>query len=209
MGQVTLPVRLLFCLCTEESTPALWEELVRRTQPIVRATLRSACGRYPEARSWIVQRLMDQTDSILYSYLKAIAIHVTIDLIRRQRAARRNLGIFRGPLPNSTSPPETWAFGGDRVILLREIDHILTRSDASRPHGRNRLIFWLYYREGLTSKAIASIPAMELTAKGVDSVLHRVAQLVRKELNPPAARIPTPPAGLKSIESRCRPESRQ
>src|SRR5437667_159549 len=51
---------------------------------------------------------------------------------------------------------------------------------------RSRLIFWLYYRSGLSASAIASIPNIGLTTKGVESALLRLTRLVRIAFTEPA-----------------------
>lgn len=43
-------------------------------------------------------------------------------------------------------------------------------------------IFWLYYRRGLSAAQIASLPNINLGVKGVESVLHRLTQVVRSAL---------------------------
>jgi len=47
---------------------------------------------------------------------------------------------------------------------------------------RDRTIFWLYYRQGLTAKEIGALPSIGLSLKGVESTLHRLTQLVREHL---------------------------
>jgi len=44
---------------------------------------------------------------------------------------------------------------------------------------RDRNLFWLYYRQGLTADAISRIPAIGLSAKGVESALLRLTRLLR------------------------------
>ena len=52
---------------------------------------------------------------------------------------------------------------------------------------RDFAIFWLYYRQGLTSKAISELAAIGLGVKGVESTLLRLTRLVRAKLTDPAA----------------------
>jgi RNA polymerase sigma-70 factor, ECF subfamily len=81
--------------------------------------------------------------------------------------------------------------GLERRILLSEIDSYL-KTRASEPYFvRDYTIFWLYYREGLTAKAISRVPSIGLTVKGVESTLLRLTRLVRKRLEQRSA-------GLKS-----------
>jgi DNA-directed RNA polymerase specialized sigma24 family protein len=44
------------------------------------------------------------------------------------------------------------------------------------------MIFWLYYKRGLTTKEIAGLPFINLSVKGVESTLHRLVQLLRSQL---------------------------
>jgi RNA polymerase sigma-70 factor (ECF subfamily) len=44
------------------------------------------------------------------------------------------------------------------------------------------LIFWLYYQQGMSAKTIASLPAVGLTAKGVESAIFRLTRQVREAL---------------------------
>jgi RNA polymerase sigma-70 factor, ECF subfamily len=47
---------------------------------------------------------------------------------------------------------------------------------------RDRTIFWLYYRQGMTAKEITGLPGIGLSLKGVESALHRLVKLVRDHL---------------------------
>jgi RNA polymerase sigma-70 factor (ECF subfamily) len=47
---------------------------------------------------------------------------------------------------------------------------------------RDRLIFWLYYRTGLTASAIAKLPGVGLTPSGVESAVGRLTKLVKAAL---------------------------
>ena len=49
---------------------------------------------------------------------------------------------------------------------------------------RDQKIFWLYYRLGFSAKQIAEFPTFQLTAKGVESTLHRLTVLVRARVSP-------------------------
>jgi RNA polymerase sigma-70 factor (ECF subfamily) len=79
--------------------------------------------------------------------------------------------------------PEPAADGGanaiERNVLLLEVRAILA---ATAPVARDRHIFWLYYRHGLSTKAIASIQAIALTQKGVESVIQRLTVGIRRHI---------------------------
>ncbi len=56
-------------------------------------------------------------------------------------------------------------------------------SDAFNPinewRDRDRWIFWMYYRHGLTASAISGFDRFELTQKGVESTILRLTRQVR------------------------------
>jgi DNA-directed RNA polymerase specialized sigma24 family protein len=67
----------------------------------------------------------------------------------------------------------------ERQILLQELDKIL-RSICTEE--RDHEIFWLHYRQGLAASHIAKITHYGLSAKGVESILHRLRTQLRAKL---------------------------
>jgi RNA polymerase sigma-70 factor (ECF subfamily) len=65
---------------------------------------------------------------------------------------------------------------GNRELLLSDIDRCLGNDE------RSKAVFWLYYRQGYTAAEIARIPSVCLTAKGVESLIHRLTATVRHKL---------------------------
>jgi hypothetical protein len=61
----------------------------------------------------------------------------------------------------------------------RDIDVYLKSRACEPTFVRDYTIFWLYYREGMTAKAIAGVSSIGLTVKGVESTLLRLTRLVR------------------------------
>jgi RNA polymerase sigma-70 factor, ECF subfamily len=66
---------------------------------------------------------------------------------------------------------------------MREIDATLSQIAAGPQLQRSRRIFWLYYRVGLTANAIAALPYIGLSTKGVESTILRLTRLLREELD--------------------------
>jgi RNA polymerase sigma-70 factor (ECF subfamily) len=71
----------------------------------------------------------------------------------------------------------------ERWILLQQIDECLAGRTAEATCSRDRAIFWLYYRDGLTAKAISELPEIGLSVKGVESTLLRLTRIVRTRLS--------------------------
>jgi len=69
----------------------------------------------------------------------------------------------------------------EQSVLHAQLDRKM-RSAPEMVGERDRSIFWLYYRQGFTAEEIAGLIGAELTAKGVESALRRVAKWMRGEI---------------------------
>jgi RNA polymerase sigma-70 factor (ECF subfamily) len=117
--------------------------------------------------------------------LKTIAFSVVQDHFRAQLTEKRGGGRRQEHLEdvdNANPSPARGMRQAEREILLREIDEFLSTVTSPGTRERDRCIFWLYYRHGLTARAISQIPALALTEKGVESTIWRLTQQVRQEL---------------------------
>jgi RNA polymerase sigma-70 factor (ECF subfamily) len=124
-------------------------------------------------------------DAIL-GYLKKTAVNVTHDHFKHVRSQS-----FGGGKPHvSTSDVDPEAGKEVRgsqekiacLVLLNEIDEHLKRGLTGPDSERDRAIFWLYFWQGMSSKEIASLPTIGLSAKGVGSVIERLKQRLREQI---------------------------
>jgi RNA polymerase sigma-70 factor (ECF subfamily) len=77
----------------------------------------------------------------------------------------------------------------ERTVLIQEITRHLDLCLAGPDRDRNRRIFWLHYRAGLSARAIADLPGIRLTPKGVESILIRLTRDLRQRMaDPPVQR---------------------
>jgi len=124
-------------------------------------------------------------ENALYGFLKVVASHVVHDHFRSSFSQKRGSGKQEEELEQvSVSFADTGVSvkDMDREILFHEISQCL-ESRAAGPHfARDYAIFWLYYVQGYTAKAIARLPHIGLTIKGVESTLLRLTRLVREGL---------------------------
>jgi DNA-directed RNA polymerase specialized sigma24 family protein len=67
-------------------------------------------------------------------------------------------------------------------VFLNEIDEHLRRCLTGPDLERDRMIFWLYFRQGMSTKEIASLPTIRLSAKGVGSVIERLKHSIRDQI---------------------------
>jgi RNA polymerase sigma-70 factor (ECF subfamily) len=189
--------------CADTGDPRAWEEFVRRFQPFLAKVVSRAArigwnqANFPEQIDDLVQevflricrdpretlkRLEFPSTECLFGYLKAIAVSVVYDRLRRNRAYRRGGDIAPAAVlsfEDARDIPEQvdTAAQMSRRILIGEINGML----AEQPR-RDRAIFWLYYRNGLSAKGISELPGVNLTVKGVESALQRLGADVRLKI---------------------------
>lgn len=72
-----------------------------------------------------------------------------------------------------------------RGILIAEIERKLEIQSL-----RDRNIFWLYFRQGLTTRDIAGMSHPTLSQKGVESVINRLSKDLRAKFMTTARQFP-------------------
>ena len=158
-----------------EPSPSLVEDLVQLTY------LKLWEDNCRHLRDFAIQK----PDGIL-GYLKKVAANATHDYFRHGRS--QSSGGSQTHV--STSDVEVEAGkevhgSQDRIafqILLNQIDEHLKRHLTGADQERDRTIFWLYFRQGMSAKEIASLPTIGLGPKGVSSVIERLKECIREEL---------------------------
>jgi RNA polymerase sigma-70 factor (ECF subfamily) len=195
--------------CTENGDAAAWEEFVRRFHSLIAAVVLRTARRWGSNSPELVDDLIQETylkicsqrklllreftphhPEAFYGYLKVVTSNVVHDYFRARHSQKRGLGLAESSIEDvefirtalSKAPTEDV----HRNILLNEVDGILCSALAGdeQTQTRDRTIFWLYYRYGLTAPAIARLSSIALTVKGVESVIHRSTRLVRERLAP-------------------------
>jgi len=200
----TLTSEDLIEACVDTGDPAAWEEFVRRFRPVIAGTVMRTARRFGESapdliddliqetylkicanRCRILREFKPQAADAVFGLLKTVAFSVAQDHFRGGLAAKRGAGRRETPLETYTESAAAGREGlppAEREILLREIDEQLATAGEPAAHGRDRQIFWLYYRHGMTARAIALIPGIGLTQKGVESAIQRLTSHVRARL---------------------------
>lgn len=195
--------------CAEFNDGAAWEEFVARFRlPISLSILRIAY-RWGGIPRQIVDDLVQETYLKLCSdkchllrafaiqhpeavpaYIKTIAINVAHDHFKALHSQKRGSGETAQLLENIEPQAQSGNPGGnlsaqsgmEREVLLKQIDRFLGACSQGPDQERDRLIFWLYYQQGMSAKAIAALPTVGLTAKGVESAIFRLTRLVREQI---------------------------
>ena len=201
-----LPSEDLVKACVGSSNEAAWVEFIRRFQPLIAKVVGRTARRYsPHTAQHLVDDLVQETylklcaddcrllrqfqfrqrDSI-YGFLKVVAASVVLDHFKSERAQKRDTNHTEAISENT--PLDKPANGGgsrlsiDDEIALREIDDIVGKLYVGKILVRNRAIFWLHHRDGMTAHAIASITWIGLNTKGVETVLRRMTHLIQSHI---------------------------
>jgi RNA polymerase sigma-70 factor, ECF subfamily len=193
--------------CADSADAGEWEEFVRRTVPLVSLVVARVArvwvnGSPPVPLEDIVQevylKLCEQRRRILREFeprgedsflglLRIVATSVANDYFRRIRSAKRGGKTANISLTFELIPAAGGGIAGlHRSVLQAQIDRRL-REAPETISERDRTLFWLYYLHGFTAEEIASVPAIGLSGKGVESALRRVAHWLRAQIgNAPA-----------------------
>jgi RNA polymerase sigma-70 factor (ECF subfamily) len=207
----TLPPNDLFISCLRGGDERAWAEFLRRFQPLVLGIIIRIATHWSENSPQTIEELLQETylklcadrETILrsfqplrpesvFGYLKVFAANLAQDHFKAVHAKKRG-GAFKIESSESTSAADgcpdvrSDRYQMEHAILVREIETILGELVAGQNADRDKLIFWLYYRSGLTANSIASIPHIGLTVKGVESTLQRLTSLLRDHVCRPMA----------------------
>jgi RNA polymerase sigma-70 factor (ECF subfamily) len=222
-----LPSEELIRVCAEQNDGAAWEEFVARFQRVISlSVIRTARTLGKVGRETINDLIQDtylklcanrcrflcefaaEHPEAAENYVRAIAANVVRDHLKAHFSHKRGAGQVHASI-DTVSESEAGRLGGEhdieRQILLKQIDQCLEEGLVGPDQERDRLIFWLYYQQGMTARSIAAMPAIGLTLKGVESAILRLTRGVRGRilgLNPPPPQAPREqPEGFRSAES--------
>ena len=171
---------------------------MRRFHPLIAGVVARAARRWIQVTPSIVDDLVQETylklcteefrrlrefqsrhEDAIYGYLKAIAYTVTLDYFKVHYAAKRGASLRSERdfeefvrVEGKESPVES-------EILQQELEGM---AQEIADGERDRLVFFLYYRQGFTTNKIAQIPGIGLSQKGVESCLHRLTERLKKKV---------------------------
>jgi RNA polymerase sigma-70 factor (ECF subfamily) len=215
----------LFSICARGSDAAAWEEFIRRFNPVIARSVLRIAVRHGISDKPLIDDLIQETylkicanecrllrtftpqqPESAFGFLKVVAANVAQDYFKSRLAEKRAPEATAGalediPIPARQECPKGVLNRTERSVLLDQIDRRLRAVVPPGELRRARTIFWLYYRAGLTAGAIASLPASELTTKGVESLLFRLTRLVREDLSEAGGSDRESKKGIQQAES--------
>jgi RNA polymerase sigma-70 factor (ECF subfamily) len=188
----------LIAECIASSTPAAWQEFVRRFQPLIAGVVARTANRWQPASPALVDDLVQETylklcteefrrlrefksrhNDAIYGFLKAVAYNVTLDYFKVRNAVKRGAKLMNNTDFDTSLKVAGQESPAEHKVLLQEIEAMIGEIAEKE---RDKVVFLLYYKQGFTAKTIAEIPSIELTEKGVESCLHRLTERLRKRV---------------------------
>lgn len=191
-------------LCLQSGQEALWTEFVRRSQPVIAGVVIKTIRCWTRPRPSLVDDLVQETylklclnnfralrqfvcrhENALCGFLKVVASNVVQDYFRGMYSRKRGSGITDIAFDCISSvPTAAYPFAAvQHGPLLQTIDRCLANFSESPNFARDRAIFWLYYKNGLTAKEISVLPSINLSLKGVESTILRLTRFAKLKLN--------------------------
>jgi len=191
-------------ICAYSAQAPEWEEFVRVVTPVVALAARRVSAVWGDPSHGTISEIMQEVflklceddrrilrefedrgnDSFL-KLLRMITASVGTDHFRRSRAEKRGGRSNSVPLETHVSADSVFDDKATEAVewpsLIAQLDGLLMLYPKTVSR-RDRNLFWLYYRQGLTADAISRIPAIGLTAKGVESALQRLTRLLRETI---------------------------
>ena len=126
------------------------------------------------------------SDEAVLGYIRTIAINVTHDHFKSLHSQKRGGGETDQFHDDFEPAAQDDSFGGpgamNREVFLKQVDDQLQDCAAGSNQERDCLIFWFYYLQGMSARAIAALATVKLTAKGVEAVIYRLTRCVREHL---------------------------
>jgi RNA polymerase sigma-70 factor (ECF subfamily) len=215
--------------CFEGGDESAWAEFIRRFHPLIAKVVIRVASQWGDPSPHTVDDLVQDTylklcadgqrflqrfkaahRDALFGYIKVFTANLAHDHFRARRSRKRDSEITdcidSSEIESQERPGIAPVSGSmDRVLLIRQVESCLQRM-APDPEGRrDRRIFWLYYRVGMSASEIAALPTIELSTKGVESTLLRLTRQLRERLVNTQQRVPLTRAprekGDRTLES--------
>ncbi len=192
-------------ICAYSGQAPEWEALVRLMTPGVSIAARRVALLWGETDPGVVSEIVqevflklcendrrvlrefeDRGSDSFVKLMRVITVSVCTDYFRRSRAEKRGGSKHSEPIAphfHAEQLPDNRSVTAiERSTLTAQLDAMLLRFPRE-VSPRDRTLFWLYYRSGMTAESIAAIPSIGLSSKGVESALLRITRLLRRAIS--------------------------
>ena len=181
--------------CAEHPRVEAWQEFIRRFNRLIASVVIRCCHEWQDTRPEVIEDLIQETylkicahdyavlrryqprhENSFLGYLKVVTANAVYDYFRKIKPIEEMTDELKEAINASRSG------SSDDEIFFNKVDKILRQRGNGPQEEKERTIFWLYFRHGMTAKEIASIPGINLTVKGVESCIFRLLVYIRKIL---------------------------
>jgi len=186
--------------CAKPGNAAAWCEFINRYDRLIRGTAAIVERRWGQGSleerddltqeiylklcangAQILLSLRSKQKEAIFSYLKIIATNTAHDYFREKVSQRRGERVTE-QISEKHELPSASRIDMERRLIFQEIDHALESQTQVENGARDRAVFRLYYKQGMTAKEIARLPNINLTIKGVEAVIHRLTTRIQEHL---------------------------
>jgi RNA polymerase sigma-70 factor, ECF subfamily len=218
-GYASISIEELVRRCSASREPDAWEEFVRRFHRLIAAVVLRTASRLGDCSTQAVDDLIQETYLKLCSdrfrllrqfdqrhpdaflgFVRVVAANVVRDHFKSlhsiKRGAKHTENISEDLFPIAAEESAGSPKAIQRTVLIHEIERHLAVSVSGPDEDRNARIFWLYYRTGLSAAAIATLPGIGLTTKGVESLILRITRELRSRMVDSSRSCPTVTRGV-------------
>jgi RNA polymerase sigma-70 factor (ECF subfamily) len=193
--------------CSRSGEIGAWEEFVRRFHRLIAKVVLRVATRFGDPSSQTADDLIQETylkfcadncrllrefdhrhpDAFL-GYVQVVAANVARDHFKSAYSKRRGANKVESMAEEIVAAASRSSAGSpgaiERAVLFQEVQHNLELCVIGKDQDRNKRIFWLYYRVGLSAGDIATLPGIGLTTKGVESIILRITRDLRERMVP-------------------------
>jgi RNA polymerase sigma-70 factor, ECF subfamily len=216
----------LVAACIQTGDELAWVEFVRRFHKLIATIVLRTASRWGETSRQIIDELVQETylkfcddnyrllrtfnpthPNAIYGYIKVLTANLVHDHFKACNSEKRGGSVVAASIDGEDLCPTVARSISaesliERNVLIQQIDACLQIVSAGPSLERDRKIFWLYYRVGLAASAIAALPTIELSTKGVESTLLRLTRQVRERLGERVqSAAPSKAEGIQPTES--------
>jgi RNA polymerase sigma-70 factor, ECF subfamily len=201
----SLSIEELVRRCSASEEIGAWEEFVRRFHRLIATVALRTASRLGDSSAQIVDDLIQETylklcnddfrllrnfeahhPDAFIGFVKVVTANVVRDHFKLSHSQKRG-GNRLEEQPEGFDPAAAEDKAGgpraiERAVLIQEVEQYLDECVAPADRERNTRVFWLYYRAGLSAGAIAALPGIGLTTKGVESFICRITKDLRSKM---------------------------
>jgi len=200
-----LSIEELVRQCSTGGNLAVWEEFVRRFHRLIAKVVVHTAAKFGDCSQTTADDLIQETylricgkdfrllrefdqrhPGAFLGLLKIVTVSVVRDHFKSTQTLKRGARQIIETSDPSNLKIEQRGGGGsssmERAVLIREIEEHLDSCVSGPDRERKVRIFWLYYRVGLSAAAIAALPGIGITTKGVESLILRITRDLRVRL---------------------------